>query len=220
MKYTGNENVDSRATYYQKRNEYIINNNMQPELILFGDSITEGFNPNSYGIPSKTYINCGIGGERIQTGYQRVERDIISLKPKQVHIMLGINDLLHFPQVDIDKIDERVQELINKYQKIVNEILGKNIQVWCGSILKLAEIEYDEKTNVFINYMYYNEIITRLNRRIKGFCIEKDIKFIDYNVALTNEYNQLNVTYSYDGIHLNEKGYFEIFKVMKSEGVL
>lgn len=220
MNYTGNENVDSRAIYIEKRNRAIIEAKTLPQLILFGDSITEGFSPLNYGIISKQVLNCGIGGERISTAIARLERDVLNFNPKQVHIMLGINDLLHFPQIDPDQIEAETDRLISNYTQILDILRNASIELYCAGIIKLSEIAYNEQTHVFLNYMYYNAIIDKLNQKIKAYCEINEIKYIDYNEVLTNKYNQLNVTYTYDGIHLNEKGYFELFKVMRKEGVL
>lgn len=220
MNYTGNENVDSRATYFEARNNWINKNGMKPELILFGDSITDGFNPSMYGLVNGSILNCGIGGERINTARSRIERDVISFNPTKVLFMLGINDLLHYEEPKPSEVKEKINVMFTEYCQIVNQMQSNQIEVICCSIIKLAEIPYDENKHIFRNYMYLNEIISKLNRLIEAYAKKNNIKYIDYNSVLTNEYEQLNPTFSYDGVHLNELGYFEMFKLLKSTGLL
>ena len=42
-----------------------------------------------------TYINRGIGGNRIVDVYARIKKDIINLKPDLMSILIGINDVWH-----------------------------------------------------------------------------------------------------------------------------
>ncbi|WOO86721.1 GDSL-type esterase/lipase family protein [Mollicutes bacterium LVI A0039] len=220
MLYTGNKYVDSKAMFMQVRNEYIKSKGLKPNLIFFGDSITEGFSPLNYGLVTDGILNCGIGGERLDTAMARVDRDVLQFRPDAVHIMLGINDLLHYPQIQKHHIENKIEQLLNLYIDIIDVVLTVDCIIYIGSVIKLAEIPYDEQNHEFTNYMYYNEIIERLNTKLEDYCKLHSIQFIDYNCKLTNKYNQLNVSYTTDGIHLNEKGYFEMFKAMKSAGVL
>lgn len=220
MIYTGNCHVDSRTTFFTARNQYLQQTKQYPDLILFGDSITEGMAIGRYGLTNKSVLNCGIGGERLDSASARIDRDVLQFHPSAVHLMLGINDLLHYPERESDPISTTVDHLFELYEQILKQLQTIETKIYCGSIIKLAEIAYDDVKNHFTNYVYLNQVITELNQKISDYCDEYRLTYIDYNQVLTNQYQQLNRTYTTDGVHLNEKGYFEMFKMMKSAGVL
>lgn len=89
------------------------------EIITLGDSITKGVRP---GVTAEDTFaaglertlkerghtvrvsNIGIGGERTDQALARLERDVLSKRPKIVTIMYGTND----SYVDIGKTDSRI----------------------------------------------------------------------------------------------------------------
>lgn len=220
MLYTGNEHIDSKEPFMAIRNEYMKGLNREIDLILLGDSITEGFNLSIFYPATKCIVNSGMSGDRIVNLEKRLERDVFDFKPSQVLLNIGINDLMHFEHDSVEGLDERIYSLYQKYIRIVELILEHDIRLCCTSIIKIAEQPYDELKHHFANYMFINYQIELLNSKIKYYCNEHKIKYLDYNSALTNKYNQLDESYAYDGLHLNQKGYFEIVQILVKEGVL
>ncbi len=218
MEITHNRHVDNRRPFFNVRNKYV--EDLEIDLLLFGDSITEGFDINRYYPTNKVILNSGIGGERLDSAYARIEDDVININPKKVLFNLGINDFIHYEEYTLEDYELKINTLFNLYKGYVNQIRNKGIEVVCSSIIKLGELPYDEQKNKFRNFPYQNEHINILNEMIYDFCEKEDILYVDYNIALENKYGFLKGCYTYDNIHLNEKGYFEITKLLIEAGVL
>ncbi len=216
--YTGNRHVDTRQAFISKRNEFVINKNI--DLLLFGDSITEGFDINRYYPTNMTILNSGIGGERLDTAYARIKSDCINLKPKKVLFNLGINDFIHNEEDPLNSYEQRIDELFKLHTSLLKQITANEIEVVVSSIIMLGELDYDIEKNKLRNFPYQNMHIKLLNKKIYDYCKENNILYIDYNKVLCNEYGYLKGSYTYDKIHLNEKGYFEIIKLLIDKGVI
>lgn len=220
MLYTGNEHIDCKEPFMAVRNEYIKGLNNEIDLILLGDSITEGFNLPFFYPSNKIILNSGMSGDRIVNLQTRLKRDVLEFKPTSVLLNIGINDLMHFEHDKVEGLNERLEHLFNEYTSITKQIIDSGIKLSCASIIKIAEQPYDETKHHFANYMFINYQIDILNSKIQAYCINNNITYIDYNTILTNEYNQLDESFAYDGLHLNQKGYFEVVQILIEEGVL
>lgn len=220
MVYTGNEHVDCKAPFMNERNRFLKQLNKPINLLLLGDSITEGYNIPFYYPTSQVILNSGLSGDRIMSLSPRLKRDVLDYNPESVLLNIGINDLMHFEITDLTKLEARIDELFSEYQKNIDFLLKSNCQLYVASIIKIAEQAYDEVNHHFANYMFINKQIDILNQKISEYCNETNVIYIDYNHLLTNEYNQLDESFSYDGLHMNQKGYYEITKLLIEKGVL
>ncbi len=220
MLYTGNEHIDCKQPFMTVRNEYIKKLDPKVELVLLGDSITEGFNIQAYHPTNKIILNSGMSGDRIVSLKARLQRDVVDFTPKTVLLNIGINDLMHFEYPKIEGLDTRLNYLFDEYIKIVETIINSGCKLYCASIIKIAEQPYDEIKHHFANYMFINEHINILNAKIENYCKDNHIDYLNYNSALENQYSALDGSYTYDGLHLNQKGYFEIIKLLVRKGVL
>jgi len=101
--------------------------------------------------------------------------------------MIGANDIYKGLNAD---------EIIVTYQKIVNELVNNNINVFIQSTLLTRGKD-----------KFFNEKINELNHRLKIFAQSSElIVYIDLNDALSNG-SDLSEIYTNDGLHLNGKGY-------------
>ena len=63
-----------------------------PRVVFFGDSITDFWRLNEY-FPEKDYLNRGIAGQTTGEMLQRMQADVVALRPQAVLILAGTNDL-------------------------------------------------------------------------------------------------------------------------------
>jgi len=110
---------------------------------------------------------------------------IVNTSAKKAFLMVGINDIGR--NIDINII-------FDNYVKIIIELQKNNITPFIQSVLLTNTLEID------------NADVNNLNSRLKYFCEENDISFIDLNSKLSLN-GKLNENYSSDGIHLNGQGY-------------
>lgn len=163
----------------------------QNEIIFLGDSITDECewaelleNPN--------IKNRGISGDTINLMMKRLN-EILESKPKQIFLMVGINDFF--------QNDKSAQELAEDYKKILTEIRNKspNTQVFIQSVLPVNKTKYKIKVD--------NGNIVKLNFYLKELAQEFSWQYIDLFYHLSDSKNQLDSSYTLDGLHLNGQGY-------------
>lgn len=99
-------------------------------LVFFGDSITdEGFYPRhvarllAAAWPEKavTCINAGIGMNRTWEALERLDRDVIALRPDWVVLAFGVNDSVHMSP----------DEFAEHYEAIIKRLTAAGIRVLC-----------------------------------------------------------------------------------------
>lgn len=152
------------------------------DYVFLGNSITfEG--PWIEFYDQRKVLNRGIPGDRLQGLINRLP-SIISLQPRCILVMGGINDLL--TGASAEDCGERYEQLITKASVSHRLIVFSTLYTF-----------YDSKVN--------NEV-TRLNERVRDFCKSNGIIWIDLNEVLC-EGNRLKEEFTYDGIHLNINGY-------------
>lgn len=207
MKCIGEVFHDRRRVYLDRRNEFYHNNNDTCDIVLIGDSITENFNIALAGATSKSILNSGISGDRLKNIHYRLNTDAIGLKPKQILLMAGINDLLSDKPNTPDNYIENIEKLFNYYKDIVETISDCGIEPLCCGLIKINQFEH--------NHMFKNQQIEYFNSLLLEYAKKRKYKFIDYNIVLSSNYGGIDTTYFSDGLHPNDKGYFEMYKYLK-----
>lgn len=202
--------TDSKNEIFKQHNQLVKEMDLPIDLVLLGDSITEAFDLNRYGVTNKTYINAGIGGDRLPYMFERLERDVLSHAPKEVIFMGGVNDLRawYFEEnnklADLKIIIEHtifyIDQIIKKLQK--NKIDVKLCTITCN---------YEQDNN----FEYMSQIIRRVNEAIILYAKQNNLTLIDYNEVLANEYGYMDLNLSYDGLHPNEYGYIKMCELIR-----
>lgn len=161
--------------------------------LFIGDSMTEGFQLEKF-FDDKNIVNMGISGD-FTSGVLRRLDVVEKLQPKQVYVMIGINDILK-------KVPE--SRIIENYGNIIKRIreAAPNAQVFIQSNLPTRGMGGSAEANKAII-----ESVISLNMFLIGQCIAYDITFVNlYNVFRTSD-QELIAEYTYDGLHLNDAGY-------------
>lgn len=212
MKYIGNVFYDRRRDFLDLRNEYLLKQGLTPDIVMIGDSITEGFNLNFAGITQKQIINSGISGDLLSNLHQRIKQDAIDFQPQQIFVLIGINDLLTFHTKYDKQYKQNMDELFTMYKKNIQTILDAAIEPVIFAVIKVSKYEY--------NFMWINEQIKYFNQLLKEFAKSNKLKYVDFNQVLADNYGSINDTYFSDGLHPNEKGYFEMYKLLHMEQLI
>ncbi|MFV0556178.1 MAG: SGNH/GDSL hydrolase family protein [Lactovum sp.] len=201
---------DSKNKIFERHNALIKEMNIDVDLVLLGDSITEAFDLNRYAITNKSYINDGIGVDRLPYIFERLERDVLSHSPKEVIVMAGVNDIRAWYFEDnneLSDIDILIEHCLFYLNKICQTLKDKDIQVRLCSIT--CNHEQDN------NFEYLNEIIRQVNKQIYLYTKKEKINLIDYNKVLANENGYMDLNLSQDGLHPNEYGYIKMGRLIK-----
>ena len=184
-------------------------------LVLFGDSITDGYgaNPNLFQRWSDemnrlfrddpdydrvTVINEGIGGNSIFGGLgtaakDRFDRDVLNIAgARYVIILIGINDI-GYANEDIS------ESMIDEYKVMIDKCHEKGIKIYAGTILPVGGNDY------------YSDLHEDIRTKVNEWLVGKG-KFdgvIDFaaEMADPSDPTRLKAEYSLDNLHPNPVGY-------------
>lgn len=173
--------------YYLTKRSIFNDLNIKPQSTLFiGDSLID--NCDWYLLfNDKSIYNMGIAGDDTEGLLKRI--DILSItKPKKVFIMIGINDVIQ---------KKKTEAIIDVYTKIIKSVLDKlpHSTIYINSILPTYNFKGVE-----------NSSIIELNNQLKIITRDNKINYIDLYPSFTKG-TKLDMAYSFDGLHLNGKGY-------------
>ncbi|MCP6759627.1 MAG: GDSL-type esterase/lipase family protein [Fischerella sp. CENA71] len=177
--------------YWHKINQFIKLPQSESDVIMLGDSITD----EGEWIELLSNINVknrGISGDTTERIYYRLET-ILSTEPKQIFLMVGINDLIN--------AHKSVAQTIDSYENILHEFQDKapNTKIFVQSVLPV--------NNQVYLYWQDNNNILELNLGLRELAIKYNYEYIDLFSHLADSKKQLDTRYTKDGLHLNGEAY-------------
>ncbi|WP_084088454.1 GDSL-type esterase/lipase family protein [Fodinibius roseus] len=196
---TPEERPDYGSYYYQRKTLFEQLPNAKDEIILLGDSITDG-NEWAELFGNDRLKNRGISGDKTDGVLYRLD-EVTESHPDKVFIMIGVNDLAR---------DHSPDYVLSNYEKIVDRIKkdSPDTEVYIQSLLPVN----DDFSRFTSHYDKTPEIKT-VNKGLKRLADEQEATYIDLFDDMTIAGDKLNPEYTEDGLHLNGSGYL----VWKSE---
>ncbi|MDG1021432.1 MAG: GDSL-type esterase/lipase family protein [Emcibacteraceae bacterium] len=176
-------NVFETPYYLDKISFYKSISQSDYDVVFVGDSITDRSDWHDI-FPHLTVANRGINSDPTEGVLNRLDT-IVDTKAEKAFLMIGINDIGY--GIDMDTI------FVN-YVKIIRALEKNNITPYVQSTLFT-----DGHSSIQKN-------VKDLNMRLRTFCKKNNIVFIDLNSQLSKKEKLKNI-YSFDGVHLNGKGY-------------
>ena len=186
----------------------------KPNIIMFGDSITEGYPPNrSYinelgvALISPTtqiikkvadnygwsYQNVGIAGETSLTGEGRIQRDVIDPLPKACIIQYGGNDWA---------INRTANEVFTSMSNMCDDLIAAGIKPIVCSCTPYAPLT-DARSQIRRDY---NALLDGLATTHNAIIVQLDSVLGKVRTS-TGELDDLQDAYALgDNIHLNDAG--------------
>jgi hypothetical protein len=172
-------------------------------IVFAGDSIIEGMDLNRFCMGILSY-NRGIGGDTVYGLLNRMEESFYELSPRKIFICIGTNDIArHVPPVKIAESIGRIVCEIGRYlpgtKTHVISLLPVNPNI--------ANAIAAPRTNILIretNGLIRDEVISRFGI------------YIDVYNRLSDEEGSLNISFTTDGLHLNEAGYTIFYACLSS----
>ena len=159
--------------------------NSKADVVLIGDSITEGAIWNEF-FPQYRLLNRGVGGDKASDVQQRID-SIVSVEPKYAFIMVGINEIYQ---------DISVKEIFGNYVEIVHKLQEKDIDVIIQSTIQCELSRCGQKRVSKVN---------ELNALLSAFASKNDIQYLNLGKLADNR--GLDGSLTTDGVHLNMEGY-------------
>jgi lysophospholipase L1-like esterase len=172
-------------------------------IVFVGDSITQDFNVYEY-FPNHQVYNRGIGGDTSKGVLTRLNESVYELKPKQVFLQIGTNDL-ELIDDGIGAIYQRIKQIVQNIKQFDNSIDIHLISVY--PVNPTIDASTVGKRNTH-NIQALNNLISSI----------EDANYIPLYDLLEKD-SVLNPEYTLEGLHLNQKGYEvlreELLKVMQ-----
>ena len=178
-------------------------------VVLLGDSITEGFEVTKY-FPGRRVLNRGIGADVIGNDMatndfrgllQRLDNSVFDCAPTDVFILIGINDL---------GAGRKVETMEVGYREMLKRIRAKrpDLRIHVQAVLPTRG-----------KFEKHNAPVRDFNDRLRKLATEFGCSFIDLHALMRDDKGSLKAEFTRDGLHLTEPGYLvwreEILKTMK-----
>ncbi len=195
VKYNNLRNVKSKEKVVTKTvEEKVIDDN----YLFLGDSITDFYDLDKYyeGLP---VVNSGISGNRTTDILDDMKNRVYGYNPSKVFLLIGVNDYLD------DKSDD---EIVNNIKKIIELIMENRpyAKIYLESIYPVNKTDND-KISLSMVSSRDNERIVQTNKKLKQYCDEKKITYIDLYSKLVDDEGNLKLDYTKEGLHLSDEGY-------------
>ena len=181
--------------YRGRRDHYAGLPGREGVLVFAGDSLISDAAWSE--LLERSVLTRGIGGDTVEGLRLRIG-EVLRHQPRQLFIMIGVNDLLGGATGD---------DLEAEYEKLISVIRtdSPQTQLLLGSILPVNRAAW---TPGELPFHLATDII-RMNRKLKETADGQHIVYIDLYTHLVAEEDQLDRRYTEDGVHLNGAGYLK-----------
>lgn len=166
-------------------------------VVLLGDSITEGFEVSKY-FPYAHVLNRGIGADVIGNDLakddvrgvlKRLDASVFNTGATHVFLLIGINDL---------GMGRNPEQMEKGYEEILKQISEKapSVKVYVQSVLPARG-----------NYVKHNANVLDFNKRIQTLAEKYQYTYVDIHSLMADEKGELKAEFTGDGLHLKPEAY-------------
>lgn len=153
------------------------------DVVFLGDSLTEGYDVESY-YPQYKVLNRGIGGDTTTGVLKRLKGSVYDANPKVTAMLIGANNM---------------NVMLNDYEDILIDFKTKapNMKVVLLSLTSMAK-QWGRKNN----------LAKENNVEIQKYATQYGFSYVDlFNPLLDKEKGECKAEYTIDGGHLTPEGY-------------
>lgn len=205
MGYFEQEKADKVKRYH------ILNEFTKKGQILFtGSSLMEQFPIyeflQDYDI-KETIYNRGIGGYTTAEMLQVMDTMVFDLEPSKIFINIGSNDL--------NTPDYRKNELIERYESILKQMIERLPQAMIYVVAYYpvnGDYDFGNESMKEALKVRTNARINEANEALEQMVHRYNLKYININQKLYDEYGNLKNEYSIEGMHMYANGYHAILE--------
>lgn len=168
------------------------------DITLIGNSLFDNWKIEK--LNNNSVVNLGIAGISTKQ-YQEYILDENKIKhiANKTIIMTGTNDI-------VDK-SLNFEDILNNINRLIESLLKIN---------KNTKIYFIEIPSIAFRMDRNKEEIFKLNEYLKNN-LDGRIKYIEVNEDMTDDFKNLKLEYTYDGLHFNEEGYKILEKILEKE---
>jgi len=190
----------------------------QQQIIMLGDSITEGEDPDGYVnltrvmleqlYPEKNiYVaNAGKGGDTCIDMLERLERDVLRFKPDWVTVSVGVNDVGKTPAgLPLLPGETGLPAAIfqTKVEEIILRLKAQGSQV---ALFTTTVVKEDLSSAENIKLVFYNDVLRGLAQRHQCVLVDMDRAFRRVLSPIQKPGMALSGVLTSDGAHMLARG--------------
>lgn len=159
-------------------------------IVMLGDSLTDMGGWNEF-FPRNTVLNRGISGDTVYGVMSRLQ-EVARHKPKKIFVLVGVNDLFH---------GEPVPSVLDRYAEMVKRLLAITPHIYLQSVFPINPQGGADMQGLT------NARIVALNAGIQKIAASNKLPYVDVYSKLVDSRGNLNLSLTFDGIHVNGRGY-------------
>jgi lysophospholipase L1-like esterase len=175
-------------------------------IVLFGDSRVQMWKP-APGAPGRVIINAGIAGETTTEMRRRFERDVLRLKPQQVVIQAGMNDLTAWATRNIPSADAHRERLLENMAYFVATLTDNNVSVVLTSVIPNTELNALRK--IFWRPAL-RQAVDDTNRQLQQLAASYQADWLDVSPLFVDDNNRVRSELYVDTLHITSEAYTQI----------
>lgn len=183
-------NMNNQHSKVEPESEPEIDNSV---YLFLGDSITNQYDVDKY-YPELNVVNSGINGHTTDDILGDLKNRVFQHNPTDVILLIGIN------QVHSDEVEHIVDDTIDIITKIKEH--DENIEIYVESIYPVNTVMEGSLAKG-----KDNNKVKIINEKMKQYCEENNIAYIDVYNDLLDENGNLKEEYTEDGLHVNSEAY-------------
>jgi lysophospholipase L1-like esterase len=166
----------------------------RPRVVFMGDSITELWKAYDPSFFARGALDRGISGQTTPQMVVRFYQDVVSLRPRVVHIMAGTNDVAANTGPTSD------DQFKNNITAMADLARANGIKVVLASIPPTKRFSWRPELRPAGK-------IRELNAWLRTFAASRGATYVDYYAVLADAEGGLKPEYSPDGVHPATAGY-------------
>lgn len=191
---------EGKKEYYE-----LLNREIEKDSIVFlGDSLTEFYRTDEF-LREFNIYNRGIAGDTTDGVLDRLESNVIMMKPKKVFLQIGTNDLNE---------NKKPLYIINNIKKIISKLKEKlpNTKIYLLSLYPINS-KAMAISKIIVGLRKQTDI-EMINSALVTYAKEMNITYIDVFPHLLDEENRLKKEFTVEGLHISLDGYCAITNLL------
>ncbi len=198
----GQEAKVPTSVYYERKSDlFTYLPNTSDEIILLGNSITDGGNWFEL-LRDPRVKNRGISADVTRGILNRLD-EVLESQPLKIFLLIGINDLSK------EASQENILQNMTSFVATVQSKSPKT-QIYIQSVLPV-----NPAFNKYPKHVNKSAEILELNQRIKALCNQSQVFYLDLYSSFVNSDGFLIPEYTNDGLHLSGAGYLVWADILK-----
>ncbi|WP_163337374.1 GDSL-type esterase/lipase family protein [Desulfopila sp. IMCC35008] len=164
-------------------------------IVFFGDSqIGLWRMAPSFGL--LPIVNKGVYGEFASKAFDRFQQDVLSLNPRLLVMLIGINDL---------GSGQSVEAIVKNIQIMADMASNRDVSLILCSLLPVRG-----------KYIHNHSLkdIVQINTKLKILSDQYDADYVDFHSQLIDNHGLFKSEFTFDGLHPSEAGYVKMTNII------